>query len=121
MSGLILHYMPRVSRDIDECINFVGRQPWGKPHARRADIHCGIDEICAHPKRNPPELRRADSGLWLRRGRAAQFVIVYAYIPAKAPGSPDIVSVRAIKHVRVANVFHGVREPPTKPSRGEVT
>lgn len=62
-----------------------------------------------------PELRRAGSGLWLRRRRAAQFVIVYAYIPAKAPGSQDMVSISAIKHGRVANVFHGVRELPTKP------
>jgi hypothetical protein len=115
---MILHYMPRVSRDIDGCMSFVGRQPWGKPQDRRADIHRAIDALCAHPERNPPVLRSTESGVWLRRQRAAQFVIVYAYIPAKAPGQPDIVSIRALKHGRVANVFYGVREPPPKPSRG---
>lgn len=118
MSDLLLHWMPRVSRDIDDCIAFVGRQSWGKPQDRTADIYRGIDAVCAHPERRPRELHRPESGLWLRRRRVAQFVIVYAYIPAKGAGQPNIVSIRAVKHGSVANVFDGVREPQVRSSIG---
>jgi hypothetical protein len=30
-----LHVMPRVDRDIEECLDFVARQPWGKPSDRK--------------------------------------------------------------------------------------
>jgi hypothetical protein len=56
--------------------------------------------------------------LWLRRRKAAQFVIVYAYIPAEEPGRPNIVSIRAVRHGSVADVFEGVREPQVRSSMG---
>jgi hypothetical protein len=112
----LLHWMPRVSRDIDDCLAFVGRQPRGKPQDRRADIDRAIDAICAHPELRPRELYRPASGLWLRRRKAAQFVIVYAYIPAREPGRPNIVSIRAVRHGSVADVFEGVREPQVRSS-----
>ena len=90
---------------------FVGRQPWGKPHDREMDIAHGIAKVRAYPQDNRPELHLRDTGLWLRRFRAAQFVIVYAYLPSKDPGLPDVVSIRAVRHMRVANVFEGVKEP----------
>ena len=77
----ILHFMPRVRRDIEECVDFISRQPWGKPHDRKSDIKRGIFAICASPHASRPELFRPESGLWLRRCRAAQFVIVYVYLP----------------------------------------
>jgi hypothetical protein len=117
---ILLHWMPRVSQDVNACKNFVARQPWGKPEDRELDIRRVMREICASPERNRPELHSVESGLWLRRRKAAQFVIVYAYIRAKMQGQPNIVSIRAVKHGRVANVFHGVKEPPAQPSRSEV-
>lgn len=110
MSDLLIHHMPRVRRDIDECADFVGRQSWGKPQDRIADIHRGLNAIYAHPQLRPEEVQRPESGLWLRRRRAAQFVIIYAYIPATEPGRPNIVSIRAVRHGSVADVFEGVRE-----------
>ena len=89
MSDLLLHYMPRVRRDINECADFVGRQPQGKPQDRKADIDRAIEAICAHPELRPRKLYRPESGLWLRRRKAAQFVIVYAYIPAEEPGAAE--------------------------------
>lgn len=114
----LLHWMPRVSRDIDDCLAFVGRQPRGKPEDRRADIDRAIDAICAHPELRPEAVYRPESGLWLRRRSAAQFVIVYAYIPAEEPGRPNIVSIRAVRHGSVADVFEGVREPQVRSSMG---
>ena len=110
MSDLLRHWMPRVSRDIDDCIAFVGRQSWGKPQDRRADIHRGLDAIYAHPRLRPKEVQRPESGLWLRSRRAAQVVIVYADIPATESGRPAIVSIRAVRHGSVADVFEELRE-----------
>jgi hypothetical protein len=118
VSDLLRHWMTRVSRDIDDCIAFVGRQSWGRPQDRRAGIHRGLDAIYAPPERHPRESYRPESGLWLRRHRAAQFVIVYAYIPATEPGRPNIVSIRAVRHGSVANVFDGVWEPQVRSSMG---
>lgn len=103
--------MPRVEKDIQRSIVFVKRQPWGKPYDREKDIALGISRVRAYPEANPPELRLAETGLWLRRFRAAQFVIVYAYMPSRDPSLPDVVSIRAVRRVRVANVFAGVKEP----------
>src|SRR6187402_2189167 len=89
--------MPRVTGDIDRCLDFVGRQPWGKPDARR------------------PEVLRTDTRLWLRRYRVAQFVIIYAYLESRDPSLPDVVSIRAVRHMRVANVFAGVKEAVSDP------
>ena len=118
MSDLLIHYMPRVRRDIDDCAGFVGRQQWGKPQDRKADILRGIEAAGAHPEHRPREVFLSESGLWLRRRRAAQFFIVYPYIPAKEPGRPDIVSIRAVKHEGVANVFEGVRDSQVRSSIG---
>jgi hypothetical protein len=116
----ILHTMPRVGRDIDLCLGFVERQPWGKRGDRELDIHRGIAEARAHPEMCRREVYRPLSGIWLRRRRVSQFVIVYAYLPSPDPTLRSVVSIRAVKHARVANVFQGVKEPPTKPWRGEV-
>lgn len=107
----ILHFMPRVRNDINECLDFIARQPWGEPDDRKLDIERGISAICERPGANRPELYRPDTGIALRRSRTAQFVILYAYLPSKDPGLPSVVSIRAVKHVRVANVFAGVKEP----------
>jgi ribosomal protein L37AE/L43A len=107
----ILHFMPRVRKDIDQCLDFISRQPWGKPDDRKSDIKHGIHSACLCPEANRPELRRPDTGIWLRCRRTRQFVIVYAYLPSRDPSLPGVVSIRAVRHVRVANVFEGVKEP----------
>jgi hypothetical protein len=50
------------------------------------------------------------SGIWLRRCKAAQFVIVYTYLPPSDPNLPGVVSIRAVRHARSENVFSGVKE-----------
>jgi len=39
-----LHLMPRVSDDVEQCVEFIARQPWGKPAEREQDIYRGIAE-----------------------------------------------------------------------------
>ena len=107
-----VHWMPRVRRDIKRCLDFVGRQPWGKPYDRELDIYRGIEKVRENPEANHPELRRSDTGIWLRRCKAAQFVIVYTYLPSIDPLQPGVVSIRAVRHSRVEDVFSGVKEPP---------
>jgi len=110
MPGPILHWMPRVRKDLKKGLAYVGRQPWGKPDKRELDIANGMVKVCTYPEDNRAELRLPESGLWVRHCRVSQFVIVYAYLPSREPSLPDVVSIHAVRHVRVANVFDGVRE-----------
>lgn len=114
------HLMPRVARDIQRCINFVARQPWGKPQDRQADIDRGLAEAWRAPKLNPVKVRRPSTGLELRRRRAAQFAIVYAYIPPNDVLPNGMVSIRAVRHRRVRSVFSGVKEPAVLPYGGSL-
>jgi len=107
----ILHLMPRVERDIERCVSFVGRQPWGKPADRKLDIFRGIAGVRAHPGSNRSGKWLDVVGIELRCANAAQFVILYAYLPSGNPSLPDVVSIRAVRHRRVKNVFSGVKEP----------
>ena len=106
-----LHAMRRVARDMDKLLAFIARQPWGDPASRKKDIYRGIDQIVAHPRRNRVWIRRNATGIDLRRHNIAQFAIIYAYVPPNADRPRGIVSIRAIRHRRVDNVFTGVREP----------
>ena len=111
-----LHLMPRVQSDIDRCVEFVAQQPWGKPSDRELDIYQGFAVVRAYPKVYRAEAFRQDSNLWLRRYRMAQFVIIYAHMESSDPSLPDVVSIRAVRHVREKDVFAGVKEPPTAPA-----
>jgi hypothetical protein len=106
-----LDLMPRVPDDIDECLEFIARQPWGKAGDRRRDILRGIRETRFEPKRNAIKARRRDTGLELRRHNAAQFAIIYAYFEPDPEFPNGVVSIRSVRHRRVRNVFGGVREP----------
>jgi hypothetical protein len=106
-----LHVMPRVNQDIQQCLGFVARQPWGKPDDRKLDIQHGIERVRACPEAGRAEYWRPDPGIWLRRCKAAQFVIVYTYLSPSDPGLPGVVSIRAVRHSRVEDVFLGVKEP----------
>jgi hypothetical protein len=107
----ILHWMPRVDRDIEKCLDFVGGQPWGKPDDRELDIWRAIEMAHLFPEAARAEFWRPESGLWLRRRNAAQFVVVYAYLPSSGEHLPAVVSIRAVRHSRVEDVFSGVKEP----------
>ena len=105
-----LHLMPRVDRDIEACLRLVGRQPWGKPRARSVDIGAGIARALMLPKSNRANAFRPSTGIELRRCDTAQFAIVYAYLLPTAAHPRGVVSIRAVRHSRVRDVFSGVKE-----------
>lgn len=107
-----VHVMPRVGKDCRDCLEFVARQPWGNPIARGRDIARVCDDIIERPESAPVRMRRPSVGLELRSRRAAQFVVIYAYIPPGPRFPNGCVSLRAIRHRRVRNVFSGVRDQP---------
>lgn len=106
-----LHMMPRVDRDIERCLNFVAQLPWGKPSDRELDICLGIEKALVRPESNRVNSWRPETGIELRRCSAAQFVIVYAYLRTTDRFPRGVVSIRAVRHARVKDVFSGVKEP----------
>lgn len=72
----------------------------------------GIEKICRDPRSARVQARRPRTGVELRRYDAAQFAIIYALIEPNDLLSKSVVSIRAIRHRRVRDVFQGVREPP---------
>jgi hypothetical protein len=108
--GPFLHIMPRIHSDFECCLEFVARQPWGRPNARRRDILKGFKAILRHPGVGPVRVRRPAMGLEFRARSAAQFVIVYTYLRPNGRFPNGCVSLRAIRHRRVRNVFSGVRD-----------
>jgi plasmid stabilization system protein ParE len=109
-----LRWMPRANRDIDRCIEFVAGYSWGRPEDRKRDLFEGILKIRRNPKANPVCAYRRGWGLEYRRQNAAQFVIIYVYIP-RGPRLPyGMVSIRAVRHSSERDVFWGVRQvlPP---------
>ena len=106
-----LHVMPRVKSDMKRCLHFVSRLPWGKPDERLLDILSGIERALLWPASNPAAVWRPLTGIELRRCKAAQFAIIYAYLPSTALHPRGVVSIRAIRHSRVSDVFAGVKEP----------
>lgn len=106
-----LDLTPRVLEDIDDCLAFIARQPWGKPADRWQDILRGIGEIQIIPKRHRVLARRPHTGIELRRHAVAQFAIVYSYLEPNDEFPGGVVSIRAARHRRVKDVFMGVRQP----------
>lgn len=106
-----LHVMPRVHDDLADCLSFIDSQPWGDSEARYCDIDKCIDDIIRWPTARPVGVRRPSLGLELRRRNAAQFSVIYTYLPPGPRFPAGCVSLRAIRHRRVRNVFHGVKEP----------
>jgi hypothetical protein len=111
-----LHLMPRVDRDIDRCLDFVRRQPLGKPEDRRLDILEGIERALLRPQSNRVGAWRPLTGLELRQCKAAQLAIVYAYLRPTERFPRGVVSIRAVRHSREADVFAGVKEPAPRDS-----
>jgi hypothetical protein len=100
----------RAERDLESCLQFIAAQPWGEPSAREQDIYAAIRRIREEPEWRRVEQSRKSSGAELRRRSAAQFVIIYAYFKPKKRLPKGLVSIRAIRHRRVRNVFLGVRD-----------
>lgn len=109
-----LELMPRVPRDIDRCVTFVGGYSWGRPEDRERDILDGMTKIQRNPRANPVRARDPETGLEYRRQNAAQFVILYVYLPSSARFPHGVVSIRAVRHSSESDVFWGVRQvfPP---------
>lgn len=113
-----LEQLPRVRQDIEELLDFVGRHVRGNPTARAADIDRAIQAIRQGPECNEVSVRRRKSGVELRRQNAAQFAIIYTYFAPSADMPRGVVSIRAIRHSRLRNVFRGVREDSRHSYRG---
>jgi plasmid stabilization system protein ParE len=81
MKPALLRLSPRARRDLEECVSFVGRFPWGKPEERRREIYATFQKICEFPERHPVEIRRRRSGekCVLRRSRGIAGVTKPAY------------------------------------------
>jgi hypothetical protein len=110
MKPIVLSLTARARRDIEQHVAFVSRFPGGKPDERRRAIHAALQKICEFPEQHRVEVKRRRSGLELRRHYVDQFAIVYAYLPSVDERSWAIVTVRAVQHRRVRDVFFGVRE-----------
>jgi hypothetical protein len=107
--------MSRAKRDLDECLEFIATHPWGNAAARERDILWEIRSIRGAPEHRRIEIVRKGTGVELRRRSAAQFVIIYTYFKPKKRRPRGVVSIRAIRHRRVRDVFSGVREPDLPP------
>jgi len=105
-----LDLLPRALEDIEDCLRFIGGFPRGRVDDRERDIVRGIGEVLSSPKRRRAEARRANSGVELRRHYVAQFAIVYAWFEPNAEFPNGVVSIRAVRHRRVRNVFLGVKD-----------
>ena len=106
-----LHVMPRVDRDIKQCLAFIRKQPWGKPRDRQLDIRRGIEKALERPEANRVGSWRPETGIELRRCNVAQFAVVYAYLRPTERFATGVVSIRAVRHSRVKDVLAGVKEP----------
>ena len=73
------------------------------------------------PESNRVGSWRPETGIELRRCNAAQFVIVYAYLWPSTRYQRGVVSIRAVRHSRVKDVFLGVKEPTAADVPGEPT
>lgn len=106
----ILHAMTRVDRDIEDCIEFIRRQPLGKPLDRERDLRNCFRDIVKNPTARRIVVRRRRTGVELRRRDAGQFAVIYAYFPPTEVHPLGVVSIRAVRHRRVKSVFYGVQE-----------
>jgi len=106
--------MPRVHRDIEDCLKFIEGYLWGKRQDRARDIRHAFRHIRERPLMNCVEARRRSAGVELRRCNVRQFAIIYAFFQPSARFPRGLVSIRAVRHWRVKNVFTGVKEPTTR-------
>jgi hypothetical protein len=103
-------YQPRVRRDVRNLLDFIDRQPWGKPDDRKKEIDAAYERI-----RRAPFARSVCK--WARNGKiglrcyyAGQFAIIYAYLGAPEEYPHGVVSIRAVRHHRERDVLFGVTE-----------
>ena len=110
MPPVKLWLTPRARKDLADCMAYIQSQTWGRPHLRLFEIMQALQQLRWVPERRRVE-RYLRSGIELRRTCAAQFVIIYCYFKPKSPIQRGLISVRAIRHRRVRDVFNGVRSP----------
>lgn len=104
------HVTERVASDIEQCLQFVASHPWGRPSDRAAEIDEAIDRISDMPQLYPIKAERPSIGLRLRRANVAQFAIIYAYFVPTEEWPNGRVSIRAVRHASVQDVFLSVRD-----------
>lgn len=105
----------RAERDLASCLRFIRDQPWGNARRRERDIRGEMRRIRDAPEQRRVEVYRRGSGVGLRRRSVAQFVIIYAYFAPKRWLPRGLISIRAIRHRRVRDVFLGVRDSVSPP------
>jgi plasmid stabilization system protein ParE len=113
-------FTPRARADLEDCVRFIKQFPRGKANERKRDIVRGLHEIRNAPYLRRVEARRPGKHIDLRRHFAAQFAIIYAYFESDAEYPYGLISIRAIRHQRIRNVFTGVQEPGLRSGGGLV-
>ena len=104
-----VHRMPRVKADIKDCLSF-RESRYGSGATRKNEILVALKRVYAHPKARRVALRKSRVDVELRAHHVAQFVIIYAYFEPNAVMPYGMVSIRAIRHRRVRNLFYGVKD-----------
>jgi plasmid stabilization system protein ParE len=105
-----IHFAPRVKRDIEKLLAFIGEQPWGNVEARRQDIEIGIAKIASAALLRPAVQSGRDARGPFRRLNVGQIAIIYRYKPPSPAEPGGVVSIRAVRHANERDVFRGVRE-----------
>lgn len=113
----VLHAMPRVDRDIGDFIEFIRKQPWGKPTDRERDLRNCFRDLLQEPTARRVVVRRRRTGVELRRRDAGQLAVIYAYFPPTDACPLGVVSISAVRHRRAESVFYGVQETAATYSR----
>lgn len=99
----------RARRDLDQCRKFLRRKANSRPLERVREIMKAVRLLRENPKLHPvAAISRV--GLPLRRRKAGQFVVVYSFFEPTPSAPNGLVSIRAIRHGREEDVFHGVEE-----------
>ena len=103
-------YQPRVRRDVRNLLDFIDRQPWGKPRDRRKEIDAAYERIRRAPFARPVCKWVRNGKIGLRCYYAGQFAVIYAYLGSPEAYPHRLVSIRAARHHRERDVLCGVTE-----------
>jgi hypothetical protein len=106
-----LHMMPRVERDIRECMARDAQEYWPNPRDRRTNIRRAIAAAVDRPEGPPIEIYSKKSEIWLRRRQQGPFVVVYAYLYPTLAFPYGAVSIRAVLYSPVDDFAVDIEHP----------
>ena len=106
-----LHMMPRVERDIRECMARDAQEHWPNPRERRTNIRRAIAAAVDRPEGPPIEIYSKKSEIWLRRRQQGPFVVVYAYLYPSRAFPYGAVSIRAVLYSPVDDFAVDIEHP----------